>query len=600
MLISRLVEYAQNAGLTEADPFFETKAIRWLVVISPDGKFVQLLKLGDERRGLEYSVPKKVGGSVGGVATFATDNPRFVLGYTENSNEAEQKKVSRDLPAFMVLVRAAAEQAPTEGQFQAAARFYADERELDAARAQAGADKVKDGDRMALAITTANNIPIFDTPAGRAFWRGYRQVQEAGKKEQDAVLCLACGQYKPPVRTNDTKIQGLNNVGGNATGTALVSFDKESFQSFGWDQNKNAPVCAACSLGYARGLNHLLDRGHTPRTRIDQGGVAFQFWLDSGSAGDFVENWFEQPDSEQAEKMLSSVRTGQVPSDAPDRRLFALGLRGNGGRAVVTDWFDTTLVEAYRNLARWFDDLEVDLLRDQTEQGVTYRHTGERSRPPRLWMLCRATAREDKEVSPRTPVSLVRAALRGEQLPLRIAEACIRRLPLHSKADDPNGFEDFFAPARLGLIRCTLNRRTSGERFLMPGLDPDNNEPAYLCGRLLATLEAIQYAGVGDVGANIVDRYYGKASTAPALVFGPLLTLAQSHLGAIRNDGQRVNLDRELSEIVSRLEASLPRTLTLERQGRFAIGYYHQKAHRFAEIRRRRDERAAAADANQE
>ena len=109
MLISRLVEYAQNEGLTEADPFFETKAVRWLVVISPEGRFVQLLKLGDERRGLEYSVPKKVGGNAGGVATFATDNPRFVLGYTENSTEADRKKVERDLPAFTALLSAAAE-----------------------------------------------------------------------------------------------------------------------------------------------------------------------------------------------------------------------------------------------------------------------------------------------------------------------------------------------------------------------------------------------------------------------------------------------------------------------------------------------------------
>src|SRR5690606_7002954 len=111
---------------------------------------------------------------------------------------------------------------------------------------------------------------------------------------------------------------------------------------------------------------------------------------------------------------------------------------------------------------------------------------------------------------------------------------------------------------RIGLIRCTLNRRRpAGERPLMPGLDLENDNSAYLCGRLLSTLEAIQYAAVGDVGANIVDRFYGKASTAPALAFGPLLTLAQSHLGGIDNDGQRVNLDRELSQIIAQLDPSL-------------------------------------------
>lgn len=124
----------------------------------------------------------------------------------------------------------------------------------------------------------------------------------------------------------------------------------------------------------------------------------------------------------------------------------------------------------------------------------------------------------------------------------------------------------------------------------MPGLDPENDDQAYLCGRLLATLEAVQYAGVGDVGANIIDRFYGKASTAPALVFGQLLTLAQSHLGAINNDGQRVSLDKEVSGIVAQLGTGFPKTLTLEEQGRFAIGYYHQSQSYFT----RRD---AAGDA---
>jgi CRISPR-associated protein Csd1 len=210
-------------------------------------------------------------------------------------------------------------------------------------------------------------------------------------------------------------------------------------------------------------------------------------------------------------------------------------------------------------------------------------------------MLGKATVREGQEVPKHLSAALIRAALRGDPLPLTVAEAAMTRLRL-----EKNGFGDYLATARIGLIRCTLNRRSLGERTLMPGLDPDNNQPAYLCGRLLATLEAIQYAGVGDVGANIVDRFYGKASTAPALVFGPLLTLAQSHLGAINNEGQRVNLNRELSDIIGRLEPDLPRTLNLEDQGRFAIGYYHQKAYRFAETRRRKDERAAKTSAPQQ
>jgi len=580
MLISKLVEYAKNPGIADADPYFETKPVRWHVVITPEGRFVQLLQLGDGKRGIDRTVPKKVGANKGGVATFGTDNPRFVLGHA--TNEADRVKAARDLPAFVALIERAAAAYPEVREFQAAARFYASPAEIEAARIEAETSDVKSGDRLAIAVTSGAGVALFETPEGRSFWRGYREEQESLKEQLNEALCLSCGQLSPPVSTGE-KIVGV--PGGQPSGTSLVSFDKDAFASHGWSQNANAAMCSSCSQTFTRGLNHLLRRSNTPRTRIDQAGVAFEFWLRSGSAGDFVDSFLEAPHLEEAAEVLDAARRGQLPTAAPGDRLYALGLRGNGGRAVVVDWFDETLDRVYGNLGRWFDDLEVRLLFDEKEKGTIFRKAGELSRPPRLWVLCMATARQEKEISARTPAAILRAALRGGQLPLYIAEACVRRLPL-------DGFGDFFAPARIGLIRCTLNRRNPGGRKLMPGLDPDNDDAAYLCGRLISTLEAVQFAGVGDVGANIIDRFYGKASTAPALVFGQLMTLAQSHLGAINNDGQRINFDREISDIISRLGSELPRTLTLEEQGRFAVGYYHQKAYHFAEIRRRRDERA--------
>lgn len=601
MLIQKLVKYAQAEGLADADPFFETKPLRWLVEIAPDGKFVQLLRLGDDKRGVDYPMPKKVGGNAGGVATFGTDNPRFVLGFAEKPEDAgNAEKAKRDMPAFAALIEQAATTVPGNAEFAAARTFYARLDQVGAAREAAHAQKAKDGDRMAIAVTTSQNVPVFASDAGRKFWRDYRNEQDAAKKEADAVLCLSCGATRPPVATAE-KLMGVPD--GQPSGTSLVSFDKDAFQSLGWDQNKNAPVCRECSFAYTQALNHLLKRGShagpggkAARTRIDLGGLAYLFWADGGGESSFIDDLFDQPDPQQAAKTLAAARSGTFPAHAPDERLFSVGLRGNGGRAVIVDWFDVLLAEAYANIVRWFDDLQVRLSRDEVEKGQTYSRTGDLSRPPRLWVLAMATVREDKEMSPRLPAALLRAALHGDPLPLSVAESCIRRL-----AVDPKGFIDFFAPARIGLIRCTLNRRLgAGERQLMPGLDPENHDPAYLCGRLFATLEAIQYAAVGDVGASIVDRFYGKAATAPAVVFGPLTTLAQSHLGSVKNEGQRVNLDRELSGIVGELDTSFPKTLTLEEQGRFAIGYYHQKANRFAEIRRRQDERTAGKNETEE
>lgn len=590
MLIYKLVKYAETEGLAGADPYFETKPIRWLVEILPDGTFVQLLPLGDGKRGKDYKVPKKVGGNAGGVATFATDNPRFVLGFTENADD--QAKAERDLPAFSALIDMAAKAQPDNAEFAAAQSFYAHSDQVGAAREAAVSSKVKDGDRIALSVTTSRGVPIFDSGAGQAFWRAYRKAQDASKKASDAVLCLSCGDTRPPVATSE-KLMGVPD--GQPSGTSLVSFDKDAFQSLGWDQNKNAPVCGECSFAYTQALNHLLKRGPhddlhggSRRTRIDLGGVAYIFWTDSGGGGSFIDDFFEQPDPEEAGRLLGAARRGQYPVHAPDDRLYAVGLRGNGGRAVVVDWFDVALDEAYVNVVRWFDDLQIRLLFDEKEKGVTYKHAGDLSRPPRLWALEMATAREEKEISPRLPGFMLRAALRGEALPLTVAEACLGRL-----AVDHDNFGDFFAPARIGLIRCTLNRRLRArqEEEVTIDVDSERHSGGYLAGRAFAMFERIQYLAErtdpsgSELNKTVGDSYYGRASVSPGTVYPLLVRLAKSHLSVLRRrqrQGLASSLESELLAVMGQISAeTFSRPMQAEAQMEFVLGYASERTRRF-------------------
>ena len=120
----------------------------------------------------------------------------------------------------------------------------------------------------------------------------------------------------------------------------------------------------------------------------------------------------------------------------------------------------------------------------------------------------------------------------------------------------------------------------------MSKLDPTMSQPAYLCGRLLAALESAQRRAIPGANTTIVDRYYGTASTAPATVFGALLTGSQAHLSKLRRDrpGAYHAIQEEIEEIMSGLPG-FPRTLSLEEQALFALGYYHQRAHHRARAR---------------
>ncbi len=111
-------------------------------------------------------------------------------------------------------------------------------------------------------------------------------------------------------------------------------------------------------------------------------------------------------------------------------------------------------------------------------------------------------------------------------------------------------------------------------------LDPENRSPAYLCGRLLAVLEATQRAALGrGIKSTITDRFFGTASSAPASVFGTLLRGGQAHLTKLRKERPAVHgaFQRRLEEVQAGL-AGFPKTLTLVDQGLFGLGYYHEKA----------------------
>lgn len=113
-------------------------------------------------------------------------------------------------------------------------------------------------------------------------------------------------------------------------------------------------------------------------------------------------------------------------------------------------------------------------------------------------------------------------------------------------------------------------------------LDTSNTNTGYRLGRLFAVLEKVQIesaGGEGKINATIRDRFYGSASSTPVTVFPHLMKLKNHHIAKLDNRGRAVNLDKLIGEIVDGIQAEtcFPGYLSLDDQGRFAIGYYHQR-----------------------
>ena len=104
-------------------------------------------------------------------------------------------------------------------------------------------------------------------------------------------------------------------------------------------------------------------------------------------------------------------------------------------------------------------------------------------------------------------------------------------------------------------------------------LDKENQDVGYRLGRLFAVLEKIQMAANPGINATVRDKFYASASATPAAVFGNLMRLKNHHLAKLTKTGFFEGL---IGEILSGITA-FPAHLSLEEQGMFAIGYYHQR-----------------------
>jgi CRISPR-associated protein Csd1 len=408
---------------------------------------------------------------------------------------------------------------------------------------------------------------LHNRPAAQALIAAPREVWKR-------AFCLVSGMEAPIERLHPA-IQGVD--GAQSSGARLVSYNAEAFISYGADGGANAPTSEQAAFRYGTALNRLLDRGSPNRLKIGDATVAF--WADAAGFGEavaataegFFGGFFAPPSDEtEANKLREALHeVGQArplqqinPNLEPRTRFHILGLSPNAARLSVRYWLTDEFGNFARKLARHYEDIAIE--------PAPWKHRS----PALQYLLLRTTAVQEKfeNIPPLLAGELTRAVLEGSPYPRTLLAAAIMRL---RAGDDPK------TGWHAAILKACVNRSAKSEKETLPvARNPDYPEPAYQLGRLLAVLEAAQYAALGRVNASIVDRYYGAASATPARVFGTLLRNARNHVSDALKRGKGKWIEVRLNEIMSKLDPNLPKTLKLEDQGRFAVGYYHERAWR--------------------
>jgi len=578
MILQALYDYYRRKPELPQDGY-ELKEIPFVLELDANGRLVQVLDTretrGKRKLARAFLVPQSVKKSVNVAANLLWGNAEYVLGLPDPKKLAERKAKSKaeDYHARLRKMRAV---------FASEIRALPDEVLNDAGIQAVLAFLDKPGDEALTTVgelgteITASNPNLTFRVQGDVDLVCQRPVVQKvlahGASDKRNSICLVTGEVDEPERLHPA-IAGVRDA--RTSGASIVSFNLDAFRSYGKEKGDNAPVGKRAAYAYTTALKHLLRRDSTQKLQV--GDATTVFWADRDSSleNDFAAFFDEprqgDPDPDRGTRavkaLMESVKQGVGPVLDDQTRFFVLGLAPNAARISIRFWRAGTVAEMAGRIVRHFEGIGIDAPKEPRFLALSLllRNTAP---PSQKW-----PGGDPERIPPNLGGEVMRAILEGLPYPETLFHGAIRRIRAEREVNYP----------RAAVLKACLNgKRYPNEKEITVSLDPDNPNPGYRLGRLFAVLERIQEeaaGGLGKLNATIRDRFYGAASSTPATVFPMLLRLKNHHVAKIQNVGRRKNLEALLGEIVDGLPPKFDPHLSMDDQGRFAIGYYHQRMH---------------------
>lgn len=563
MILKALYDYYNRCGNLPA-PGMEEKEIGFVIVISKEGKFLRFEDCRtDKTIGRVYLVKKHVSRSSAAVANYLYDNSAYVLGY---SDKDDSEKNQLYFNTFVEKVQSILDRMPDNSDIRTLMNFYAQGRE--AIHSEVEQDPLWEAIKKNLSKKySVFSFRIEGDLRILAEKKELMQTNEGTKNDNSRGLCMVTGVQGELVDTTTaTMIQGSQ-----AT-AKLVAFQVNSgYDSYGKEKCGNAPISHEAEFAYTTALNTMLRRDS--RNKFTVGNRTFVFWASSNdkAAEQAEESLFdllgyseEKKDNpnakiEQVRKVFTAIYSGSLSTSLEDR-FYILGLAPNSARIAVVYWSETPLRDFAGKILRHFDDMEIIDTRKDRKPYMGIKD-----------ILSAVTlGGKQSEATPNLPESIIKSIFLGTPYPYTLLSACIRRI--RAESGDGNAARI----TRIAIIKAFLNRQNVNDKRMEIMLDKRNTNQGYLCGRLFAVLDRIQEDANGI--SSIRERYMNAASSTPSSVFATILNLSSHHLENLSNEGKKVFYEKLKQEIIDKISSDgFPAHLDLQDQGRFFVGYYHQR-----------------------
>ena len=557
MILKVLYDYYRRC---EDLPAFgmEQKEIGFIIVIDRNGNFLRFEdRRIDRDSAQQFLVKKGVNRTSSLIANYLYDKSKYVFGY---SDKGDIKSVRKCFDVFKAKVTEIHEKFPDNDAVNAVYSFYKQEPSSIIESMQHDplwADLIKNLDKKYSIFSF-----LLEGDTDIVACKKEIIVSESNGDTANEKICLISGkrskivEVTTAIKISDSKAKDKD------IPAKLVSFQvKSGYDSYGKVKGYNAPISEEAEFSYTTALNHML--GRSSHNKFIVGNRTFLFWASSGNEASkesekslfALFDWTEKDDPnkriEYVRRTFIAIYNGLLYSDNDDK-FYILGLAPNSARIAVIYWIEAPLREFARVINRHFEDMEiVDTRKDKKPYMGLHSILG--------------SVGKSSDVAPNLPDAVVKSIFQGLPYPASLFQTCIRRIRAEQSVNI----------VRAAIIKAYLNRlNNTNNKKIEVMLDKENHNQGYLCGRLFAVLDKIQEDANGI--HTIRERYMNSASATPAMVFATILNLSLHHLEKL-SAGGRIKYEKLKQEIISKLNADgFPAHLSLQDQGRFFVGYYHQ------------------------
>jgi len=560
MILQALYDYYHRCG-DLPQKGMELKEIGFLIVIDKEGHFLRFEdRRIDKKQAQRFLVKKHVGRTSALAANYLYDNSGYVFGYSDKGDVMHQYQTFKDK------VRNIFNQHQDNEDIIAVQKFYEQE--------QAKMLEQMKGDSLWPEIEKNLNKKYstfsFLIDGDTKIVAEKRELLDIDEEQPSTSgqICLVTGKKGNAVETTTATM-----IPGSQATAKLVSFQVSSgYDSYGKSKGGNAPISEDAEFAYTTALNHLL--GSNTRNKFMVGTRTFVFWASKNDeagkeAEESIFNMFgfsEQEDDpnkniEQVRKVFKAIYSDEIRTTSEDK-FYILGLAPNSARIAVTYWAEVPLKEFAGTICKHFNDMEIVDTRSEKKPYMSLRN-----------ILSTVTlGGKVSDATPNLPDAIVKSIFQGLPYPQTLFASCIRRVRAESSDKDRYPVNI----TRAAIIKAYLNRLNNHQIKIKVMLDKDNNNQGYLCGRLFAVLDKIQEEANNQ--HSIRERYMNSASSTPAAVFSTILNLSNHHVENLKNEGRKIYFEKLKQEIISKIDADgFKAQLDLQDQGRFFIGYYHQR-----------------------